>query len=96
MAWNWLHCAFPDDRMSGGTVIAHSYFFVQGKFEGEGFAFAQKDIRALLASSGSITQSCAEAYPEQARVANALMEDGSIRHAWGFGEASCRGGGVYE
>jgi hypothetical protein len=89
MAWKWLHCAFPDDRMSGGTVIAHSYFFVQSKFEGEGFAFAQKDTRALLTSSGIMTKSCAEAYPEQARVANALMKDGAEKGIVLFGWDGC-------
>jgi len=43
-AWDWLHCSFPNDATSDGTVM-HSYFFFKGTFVGNGFS-AQSKVAA--------------------------------------------------
>ena len=45
-AWDWLHCSYPNDRTSSGTIMwlrlrasgarRHSYVFQNGQFLGEG------------------------------------------------------------
>merc|ERR1719440_548904 len=37
--WDYLHCAYPDDKQ--GTTTMHSYAFMDGQFQGQGFAAAQ-------------------------------------------------------
>mmetsp|Transcript_100203 Transcript_100203/g.269140 ORF Transcript_100203/g.269140 Transcript_100203/m.269140 type:complete len:485 (+) Transcript_100203:3-1457(+) len=89
-AWKWLHCAFPDDSSSG--AVMHSYFFVGGSFEGNGFAFAEKDVAGLLKSAGADVVAgdlCAKKFPQAATVANGLWERGASKGIVLFGWDGC-------
>jgi hypothetical protein len=70
----------------------HSYFFVQGRYEGMGFDFAQRNVAGLLASAGAATVAgdlCAKKYPESARVAKALWKSGAQKGIALFGWDGC-------
>lgn len=77
IAWRWLHCAFPDDQTSSGTIM-HAYFFVGGQFEGEGFNFATKNVTGLLtqAEISTVEDACAGQFPQAAQVVEATMAAG--------------------
>eukprot|EP00930_Biecheleria_cincta_P086717 TRINITY_DN75975_c0_g1_i1.p1 TRINITY_DN75975_c0_g1~~TRINITY_DN75975_c0_g1_i1.p1 ORF type:complete len:501 (-),score=111.69 TRINITY_DN75975_c0_g1_i1:3-1505(-) len=64
--WDWLHCSYPDDKTSGGMVM-HSYVFAEGKFQGQGFAAAEKVQQGLL-SAPSSGKSCEERFMDEADV----------------------------
>jgi hypothetical protein len=89
-AWKWLHCAFPDD-MSSGSVM-HGYFFVKGQFQGEGFAFSQKDVSGLLQSAGissTVEDGCAVQHPDAANVVTATLATGEQKNLVLFGWDGC-------
>jgi hypothetical protein len=69
----------------------HSYFFVQGRYEGMGFDFSERDVPGLLASAGADTaaRSCEDRFPDQVRVANAVFQSGESRGAVLFGWDGC-------
>jgi len=88
VAWRWLHCAFPDDRTASGTIM-HGYFFVDNAFQGEGFAFANKNVADLLQNAGASTASCTDAYPNAASVVAAKLSAGESKALVLFGWDGC-------
>jgi len=83
--WDWLHCSYPDDRTSSGMIM-HSYVFSSGRFEGQGFAAAEKVQQGLL--SGPSGQSCEDKFPSQAEVLQQFQADPSNKVLL-FGWLSC-------
>lgn len=66
VVWDWLHCSYPDDKLATGAIM-HSYVFSGGRFEGQGFAAADKVQKGLLSGpTGGPT--CEERFAEEADV----------------------------
>lgn len=92
--WDWLHCNYPDDKE--GTMIMHSYVFIDGGFIGQGFAAAEKinsgayDVQ--LQANGP-AKSCAEQYPSEASIFQHYTGD-ATNHVLLFGWLGCPCTGV--
>lgn len=85
--WDWLHCTYPDDKSNG--MIMHSYVFVDGEFEGNGFV-ATKKINSgelddkLPKSKGT----CEDKFPNEAKILDSYMTNSS-NHVLLFGWQMC-------
>mmetsp|Transcript_137857 Transcript_137857/g.251118 ORF Transcript_137857/g.251118 Transcript_137857/m.251118 type:complete len:489 (+) Transcript_137857:46-1512(+) len=84
--WDWLHCSYPDDMIGGGTIM-HSYIFLEGTFEGQGFAAADKIQQGLL-SGPTGGKSCEDQFSEQAEVLKHYQADPNNKILL-FGWLSC-------
>mmetsp|Transcript_61576 Transcript_61576/g.191165 ORF Transcript_61576/g.191165 Transcript_61576/m.191165 type:complete len:503 (-) Transcript_61576:207-1715(-) len=70
--WDWLHCKYHDDRE--GSLVMHSYVFLDGAFVGQGFRAADKAKAGVLGA-----QSCDSSFPREAEVLHGYMNNASNR-----------------